>query len=281
MATHFAKAFSQLIALFKQPPYPATHRPYPKLRHFILDVMAEGRRKNTINLLFEADLALIRTHLAAHNARQDVHISLTTYIAKTLACAIDEDKSIQAYRQGKSRLVIFDEVDLAIMVEREVDGHTMPITQLIRNANQKPISTIAQEIHAAKTAPVGDTGPMTALEKLFFSLPTWLRKIIWIEIRRDPHSFKQVAGTVGITSMGMNALGPAVIIPITPMTLTLSIGASYSKVVLDNGVAVERDFIQMNLGADHDIIDGAPLMRFAELFKQKLHSGYALLVDAE
>jgi pyruvate/2-oxoglutarate dehydrogenase complex dihydrolipoamide acyltransferase (E2) component len=206
-----------------------------------------------------------------------VHISITTYIAKTLACTIDEDKSMQAYRQGKSRLVIFDEVDLAIMVERAVDGYTMPITQLIRNANQKPISTIAQEINAAKTAPVGDTGPMTALEKLFFSLPNWLRKIIWIEIRRDPHTFKQLAGTVGITSMGMNAVGPAVIIPITPMTLTLSIGASYSKVVLEHGIAVERDFIQMNLGADHDIIDGAPLMRFTEQFKQKLHSGHALL----
>ena len=74
----------------------------------------------------------------------------------------------------------------------------------------------------------------------------------------------------------MHASGPAVLIPITPMTLTLSIGAISKKVVLENGLAVERDFMQMNLGADHDIIDGAPLMRFVDLFKLKLHQGSAL-----
>lgn len=276
MANNLSRVLSQLVALVKQPPSAATHLPYPKLRNFILDIMAEGRRKNTINLLFEADLTPIRQHLAQYAVAHGERISITTYIAKSLACAIDEDKTIHAYRHGKSRLVVFDDVDLSVMVERDIDGSTMPLTLIVRAANRKPIGDIAQEIQAAKTAPVGDTGPMTALEKRFFELPTPLRKMVWFIVRRDPHLFKQLAGTVAVTSMGMHASGPAVLIPISPMTLTLSIGATSKKLVLDNDAPVERDFIQMNLGADHDITDGAPLMRFADRFKQKLRDGCAL-----
>ncbi|BBP04810.1 hypothetical protein TPL01_12210 [Sulfuriferula plumbiphila] len=276
MANHFSTTVSQLIALIKQPPSPGTRRPYPKLRNFILDVMAEGRRKNTINLLFEADLTPIQQHLAQYAVQHGGRISMTTYIAKSLACAIDEDKTIHAYRYGKSKLMVFDDIDLSIMVEREIDGETMPITLIVRAANHKHIGDIYQELQAAKTAPLGEHGPMSALEKQFFELPSPLRKIIWFFIRRDPHLFKQLAGTVGITSMGMHASGPAVIIPITPMTLTLSIGAISKRLVLEDSRPVERDFIQMNLGANHDIIDGAPLMRFADRFKQKLQTGCAL-----
>lgn len=238
--------------------------------------MAEGRRKNTINLLFEAELAPIRHHLARCRAQRGEPISLTCYIAKSLACAIDEDKRLHAYRDGKSKLVLFDEVDLAVMVEREIEGAILPITMIVRAANNKDIGDIHQELQLAKTAPLGKQGPMSALEKQFFELPAPLRRIVWFFIRRDPYLFKQLAGTVGITSMGMHTSGPAVLIPITPMTLTLSIGTISNKLVLENGQAVEREIIQMNLGADHDIIDGAPLMRFADRLKEKLREGCAL-----
>jgi len=277
MANNFSRVISQLSALLKQRPSAATQRTYPKLRNFILDIMAEGRRKNIINLLFETELAPIRRHIADYATRHHEYITLTSYLSKSFAAAIDEDKSMQAYRKGKSTLVIFEEVDLSVMVEREIEGHIMPVALIVRAANKKGISEISQEIRRAKHAMIGDTGPMTALDKQFFALPWLLRKIIWFETRRDPQLFKQLAGTAAVTSMGMHASGPAVIIPITPMTLTLSIGAIHKKLVLENGLAVERDFIQMNLGADHDIIDGAPLMRFADRFKLKLRNGCALV----
>lgn len=183
---------------------------------------------------------------------------------------------MHAYRKGKSKLIIFDDVDLSVMVEREMDGHTMPVVQIIRAANSKSMSQVAQEIRAAKVTEIGTTGPLNALDKLFFSLPTILRKIVWWEMRRDPQLFKQLVGTVGVTSMGMHASGPALVIPITPLTLTLSIGAVVKKCVLEHGQAVEKEFIQMNLGADHDIIDGAPLMRFADRFRKHLLIGSAV-----
>ena len=277
MTTRFSSTLAQLIKLIRQPPSASTQQLYPKLRNFVLDVMAEGRRKNTINLLFEAEVAPLRLHLARYSEETGERISLTTYIAKSLACAIDEDKRMHAYRHGKSKLVLFDEIDLSVMVERDIEGGTLPITQIVRAANRKNLGEIHQELQAAKVTPLGEHGPMSALEKQFFELPSPLRKFVWFFIRRDPYLFKQVAGTVGITSMGMHASnGPAVLIPITPMTLTLSIGSIGKRVVLENGSPVEREIIQLNLGADHDIIDGAPLVRFAQRLKKKLETGCAL-----
>lgn len=276
IANEASKAFAQLIALLRQKPAAASCRPYPKLRNFILDIMAEGRRKNIINLLMEVEIAPIRTHIKAYALEHNERITLTGFICKSFACAVDEDKSIQAYRNGKSKLTIFEDVDLSLMVEREIDGHIMPVTQIVRAANRKDISDISREIRLAKKSLIGDIGPMNALDKLFFSSPRFIRRTVWFMMRHDPQMFKQLVGTVGVTSMGMHSSGPAVIFPITPMTLTLSIGAIHKRVVLENGLAVERDFIQMNLGADHDIIDGAPLMRFCERLKRVLLSGAGL-----
>lgn len=276
MANRFSSTLSQLVQLIRQPPSPSTHQSYPKLRNFVLDVMAEGRRKNTINLLFEADFTPIRRHLARYSEETGARISLTTYIAKSLACAIDEDRSMHAYRHGKAKLVVFDEIDLSVMVERNIEGGTLPVAYIVRSANSKSLGEIHKELQAAKVAPLGEHGPMSALEKYFFELPSPLRKIVWFFIRRDPYLFKQLAGTVGITSMGMHASGPAVLIPITPMTLTLSIGSVSKRLVLENGCPIEREIIQLNLGADHDIIDGAPLIRFADRFKKILEEGCAL-----
>jgi pyruvate/2-oxoglutarate dehydrogenase complex dihydrolipoamide acyltransferase (E2) component len=57
------------------------------------------------------------------------------------------------------------------------------------------------------------------------------------------------------------------------MTLTLSIGSIDKKLVLQDGKVVERDVIHLNLNVDHDIIDGAPLMRFVHRLKKLLLEG--------
>ncbi len=270
MANLLSKAWAQLVVLLAQSPAPASVQTFPVLRNFILDVMAEGRRKNLIHLMFEVELTPIRQYLADYARLQGEPLSMTAYLAKSLADAVHEHKHMHAYRQGKSQLIVFDEVDLAVMVEREVNGHLMPTNIIVRNAGRKSIQQVAREIRSAKTAVIGDAGPLPALDMLFFQMPRFLRRAVWWYLRRDPQAFKQIAGTVAVTSMGMHAQGAAVVIPVTPMTLTLSIGGSYRSVKMHNGDPVECEMLQMNFSADHDIIDGAPLMRFVEQYKQVL-----------
>ncbi|MEO8102686.1 MAG: 2-oxo acid dehydrogenase subunit E2 [Betaproteobacteria bacterium] len=262
-------AISQLRQQFKTPRAAAVESAYPPIRNFVLDVMAEGRRKNIINLVFQADITGM---LARLDAAQD-DASITSVVSHALAQVVERNKDFNAYRLGKSRMVRFEDVDLSFTVEREVDGVLLPVPYILRAANRKSIEEIHRELQAAKVAAIGAGGPMSALEKTFFLMPHLLRRMVWHFIRRDPHKFKQLVGTVGVTSMGMFASGAAVVQPITPMTLTLSIGAIEKKVVMQDGVPAERAFIHLNLGADHDIIDGAPLMRFAEAFGKELQAG--------
>ncbi|MDD2467607.1 MAG: 2-oxo acid dehydrogenase subunit E2 [Desulfobulbus sp.] len=268
----------QFIQLWKQPPASGVVREYPRLRNAILDIMAEGRRKNIINLLLKVDITILWQELERRRQQAaPTNPSLTACIARVFATSIDEDRSLQAYRLGRKKMVIFDEVDLAMMVEREIDGRLLPVVHIIRRANQKDVSEINQSLRHAKTAPLGGNGPLSRLEYRFFTLPRFLRRLVWWYLRRDPYAFKQLAGTVGITSMGMHVAGSAVVLPITPMSLTLSIGSMEQGWQVVDGRPVRRQFLQLNIGADHDVIDGAPLMRFAERFRFALEQGAPLI----
>ena len=272
---------SQLIDQLRMPLAPGKTVPYPRLRHFVLDVLAEGRRKQIAHVLFEADIDELKEHVAKLRESGGEPVSLTSYIAKSFACAIESDKRMQAYRLGRSRLVVFDDVDLAFMIEREWEGETIPVFYLLRAAQHKSVHDIHRELRAARKTPLGTHGPMSALELQFFLLPGFLRKALWFFIRRNPYWFKDLAGTAGVTSMGMYTSGAALAVPITPMTLTLTIGTMEKKPVLQDGQVMERDIVHLTLSVDHDIIDGAPLMRFAERFKQILRNRTALMPSGD
>ena len=271
---------SQLIDQLKMPHAPGKTQPYPRLRNFLLDALAEGKRKHIAHVMLEADIGGIKERLAERRQRGEAPVSMTSYIAKSFASAIETDKRMQAYRLGQSRLVVFDDVDFAFMIEREWKDEPIPVFYIVRAAQQKSASDIHRELQAARETPLGTDGPMNALEMQFFLLPRFLRKAVWFVIRRNPYWFKDVAGTAAVTSMGMYTAGAAVGIPITPMTLTLTIGTIEKKPALHDGQLVERDMVHLVLSVDHDIVDGAPLMRFAERLKQLLRDGTALLPPA-
>jgi hypothetical protein len=268
---------SQLIDQLKMPHAPGQVHPYPRLRNFVLDVLAEGQRKHIAHIMLEADIGGIKERLAERRQRGQELMSMTSYIAKSFACAIELDKRVQAYRLGKSRLIAFDDIDLAFLIERRWEGASIPVFYIVRAAQRKSAPEIHRELQAARTTPLATVGPMNALEVQFFLLPRVLRKAVWFVIRRNPFWFKDVAGTAAVTSLGMYGSGTATGIPITPMTLTLTIGTIEKKPALRDGLLVERDVVHLVLSVDHDIVDGAPLMRFIERFKQLLRDGTILL----
>jgi hypothetical protein len=266
---------SQLIDLYKMPSATGKILPHPRLRNFVLDVLAEGRRKNIVHLMIEADITPIKSRLAERRAAGEP-VSITSYVAKSFACAIDDDKRMQAYRLGKSHLVVFDDIDLAFMIEREWEGESLPVFTIVRAAQRKTAQDIHRELQAAREAPLGMQGPLNALEMWLFRLPTFLRKMIWFWVRRNPHWFKAMAGTAGVTSIGMFATGAAIGLPVTPMTVTLCIGPIEKKLALLAGKVVEREMIHLTISVDHNTIDGAPVVRFAERLKEIVFEGRAL-----
>ena len=268
----FRRVFSQLIRQIKVPPGAGRKYRFPTLRNLVLDVTAEGARQKTIHLLLLADIAVVKAQLAEHRLKTGKSISITSYIAKCFACAIESDKRIQARRLGRSRVIVFDDVDLAFTMEREWKGDTITVFYIVRAAQRKTASEIHGELQAAKAAPLGTDGPLNALEMQFFLLPDFIRKALWLVIRHIPYVFKDLIGTAVVTSMGMFTEGAAVVLPIAPC-LMLSIGSIEKRLALQDGEVVERDFIHLNISVDHAVVDGAPLMRFGDQFKKILVSG--------
>src|ERR1700716_2207632 len=104
---------SQLLDHLKMPHAPGKIHSYPRLRNFLGDALAEGKRKHIAHIMLEADIGRIKERLAERRERGEAPVSMTSYIAKSFACAIEVDKRVQAYRLGRSRLVVFDDVDFA------------------------------------------------------------------------------------------------------------------------------------------------------------------------
>ncbi len=273
MGHRLSAAFGQLKRLLSASPAANTQAPYPKTRNVVLDILAEGRRKNIVHLFLEVDANAIRAQIAKQAAQSGETVSITSYVASILACNVAKNPRMHAYRHKGRALIMFADVDLSVMIEREVEGALLPLPYIIRAANQKTFLAVDKELKHAKSAPLYAEGPLSALEAQFFSLPSILRKIVWYFARSDAHLFRELAGTVGVTSIGMHATGRVFALPITPMTLTLTIGAISTQPALADGALIERESLQLTLSADHDVIDGAPLLRFAATLKDSLERG--------
>src|SRR5947207_5021014 len=89
-------ALSQLITRLKTPDAEGEKHHYPKLRNFVLDVLSEGRQKNIIQVLFEADIGGVKDRLAEHRLRTGESVTITSYVAKCFVAAIAADKRMQA-----------------------------------------------------------------------------------------------------------------------------------------------------------------------------------------
>jgi pyruvate/2-oxoglutarate dehydrogenase complex dihydrolipoamide acyltransferase (E2) component len=92
-----------------------------------------------------------------------------------------------------------------------------------------------------------------------------------------PRLWKDVAGTVGITAVGMFGNGAGWGIPAaTPTPLMLTVGGIGAKLVSIDGQIAPREYLSLTISVDHDIVDGAPAARFAERLKELIESGYGL-----
>src|SRR5260370_13061396 len=127
---------------------------YPKLRR-VLEVMYPSvQRKPMIHGLLEVDVTTAREFLRDHKAKTGESLSFTGFITTCLAQAIDENKSLHVCRKGSKHLILFDEVDVATPIERDMAGQKQPIVYIIRAANTKTFHKIHSEIRAAQVEKV-------------------------------------------------------------------------------------------------------------------------------
>jgi len=250
--------------------------PYPKLRRAMAVMYRSTSRKPMTHGLIEIDVTNARTFLRNHKARTGESLSFTAFIIACMAHAVDENKSMHACRKGWKRLIMFDDVDVSTMIEREVAGHQQPIVYIIRGANKKTFREIHHEIRAAQVEAVEHVWKgwgMTSLPLLAFRL-IW--PILWWILGTSPQMQKKYGGTVGLTSVGMFGKGTGWVIALPYHTLDVALGGIAEKPAVVDGQVVIREYLCMTLSFNHDLVDGAPAARFVQQLKELIENGSSL-----
>lgn len=256
---------------------------FPSSRQSTFDIGYLGVRKHHMKVLLELDVTLARELIKNYRNNNKKRLSFTAWILKCISQAISENKSVHGIRKGKNQIVIFDDIDISLLVEKEFNGEKVPLPIVIRQVNEKDFCDIHDEIQAAKEQQVISTNDYILGEnqykwtmRFFLALPQFIRLIIWKQILKNPFLMKKMAGTVVVTSLSMlgNARGWA--IPVTIHPLCFALGSIVKKPgILKNEIKI-REYLYMTILIDHDVVDGGPAARFIARLTSLIEQGHGL-----
>src|SRR5215208_7789455 len=132
--------------------------PYPSSRQLTFDVGKIGLAKHHVRALLEVDVTEAR-RIIKQNRHSGNKISFTAWLIKVIADCVALHPPIAGVNDAKrNKVLVFNEVDISIVVEKEVNGARVPLPYVIRKADKKMLCEIQEEIEAAKSQAVNDEG---------------------------------------------------------------------------------------------------------------------------
>ena len=263
--------------------------PFPKLHRVLAMMYPAVQRAHKIHGLIEVDVTEARRYLRDHEAQTGERLSFTAFIIACLARAVAENPSLNVVRKGGKQLALFDDVDMDLAIERDLQGRKQPIGYSVRGADKKSFRAIHREIRAAQVAAVERTWEGFQAERWLMRVPmiglrgVWA--VFWWARGRYPRVQKRYGGTVGLTAVGMFGKGGGWGISLSYRTLDVTLGGIARKPgVVGSGdeerIAI-RDYLCVTLSFDHDVIDGAPAARFVSRLRELVEGGYGLRESEE
>jgi hypothetical protein len=243
---------------------------YPLSRIGTLDLGQIGLRKHHIAGLLEVDVTETIARIRKLRAGGQ-EISFFAWMVRVIGTSIAENRYIHALAGKKHRTVVFEDIDISIMVEKVVEGNRVPLPLLIRKVNEKTAEVIHAEIQAAQSQQIKDESDyvltedkiLRSLMRLYYTLPQWMRLFMIKRILRNPHRVKRMMGTTIITSVGTAGHLSGWFIPKAMHNLCFALGPIVKKPwVVANRIEI-RDILHLTVLVDHDVVDGVPAARFA------------------
>lgn len=260
----------------------AVLKTFPDSRIFTLDMGELGKTKHHIPALLEIDVTKARELLRNIKQRDGKGLSFSAWLIKCISIALSEFPEAHAFLKNRKNLLIFNDIDVSLTVEKTVNGYRVPLPYVIRRTNRKSLLDIHNEIRAAQEENADDgkvvIGQKSApfYMKLFLSMPAVLRRLVWKLILLKPMVAKKNMGSVMFTSVGMFGTGDGWIIPTSIHPICFAIGTTVKKPgVVDDSIAV-REYLKMTVLIDHDVIDGAPAARFLSRLDELLRTADGL-----
>ncbi len=98
---------------------------FPASRIGTFDIGAVSRMKHHIKALIELDVTNARS-LIQEKKKQGERISFNSWLIKCISTVVEAYPEIHGIRKGKDKIVLYDDVDISIMIEREISGKKVP-----------------------------------------------------------------------------------------------------------------------------------------------------------
>jgi pyruvate/2-oxoglutarate dehydrogenase complex dihydrolipoamide acyltransferase (E2) component len=240
---------------------------FPESRIGTVDIGIASHMKHHIRALIELDVTEARKRIAEQK-KNGVRITFNAWLIKCISMTIAEFPELHGVRKGRNKIVLFEDIDISIMVERETGGVKIPLPYVIRKSNEKSVLEISDEIRKAQSQIIENEEDHVLGEekhsysmKLYYAMPGFIRKQVWKHLIRSPFLTKNNMGTVMITSVGMIGRIKGWVIPVSVHPIAFAVGAIVKKPgVTDDRIEI-RESLYVTVAVDHDVIDGAPAVR--------------------
>jgi pyruvate/2-oxoglutarate dehydrogenase complex dihydrolipoamide acyltransferase (E2) component len=255
-------------------PSPGSRRiaAFPRSRRLIVDIGRVARARNSVHGFLTIDVTEARRRLSSSGAGQPAP-TLTGYVVACVGRAVAADTSVHALRDLRGRLVRYDDVDVNVSVEVQLEGRSFPMNHVVRTAQARSASDISAELHRVKRAPgQSPTARLAAGARVFLALPGAIRRWAFRTAYRLPARQKALMGTVGVTAVGMVGRGGGwgTAFQVHPLEVVVG-GIAVTPGVTDERIA-PRELLHVTLSFDHDVVDGAPAARFASRLRDLMEA---------
>lgn len=254
-------------------------RPFIKYRKVVADMVELASKKHQMKGNIEIDITFAREKLRQYRANTGESQSLTAWFVKCVAQAVSENKQIHGIRKGK-KIIIFNDVDILVMIETMMGENQAALPYVVRSADKKSCKEIHTEIRAAQKHNTNDTsimiGSKSWLMGIYPYMPRLVRVFIGKIISENPFYIKANTGTIAVSSVGMMGKVNGWISPISPLPLSFAVcGITKKPGFIDDKIEI-REELKIAFTADHDLIDGAQLVRFLSRLNQLMEEGFDL-----
>lgn len=253
---------------------------FPKSRIATVDVCKMGKEKNHAVAFLEMDVTRSREKIRKYK-KEIGKISFLAWLIKVIGHTINEDNATCAFLSGKQKTIVFNDINVSIMVEKALNGEKFPLPILLERANTLNIETITKELTDSKSKILTKNDVVigrkaTSFERLYYNLPGFFRKLIWRYLLAHPKTVFPKMGNVAVTSLGMYGKINGWFIPASIHPLCFGIGSIIKKPVVVNDKIEIREILNMTVLLDHDVIDGAQMARFINRLTKNVEKGIFL-----
>jgi pyruvate/2-oxoglutarate dehydrogenase complex dihydrolipoamide acyltransferase (E2) component len=233
-------------------------RPLLAARRMAIGAERAGRRRTALHYLMTADVTAARRLMAMSPGT----LSLTGFIAVSVARAAAEYPAVHAYRDWRGRLVTHHHVDVMVPVEAETEQGPRVLPYVVADADLRDVAEVSTELLNAKAAPVAGVEQLFERRPGLTRVPGLLRAMYTVQDRSV--RLRQRIGTVAITSTGMRDVGETFGVATSGlMPLRVMIG-SVCAAPHQTGNLIERhEILNLTITFDGDIVGPGEAAVFA------------------